>query len=59
MVGNSLKSDILPVLELGSQAVHVPSHTTWEHEQATAEDHHTYVEIDRFDGILKLLSIKN
>ncbi len=32
MVGNSLKSDILPVLNLGGKAVHVPFHTTWEHE---------------------------
>ena len=33
MVGNSLKSDILPVLDLGCYGVHVPFHTTWEHEQ--------------------------
>lgn len=33
MVGNSLKSDILPVLELGGHAFHVPFHTTWEYER--------------------------
>lgn len=33
MIGNSLKSDVLPVLELGAHAVHVPFHITWEHEQ--------------------------
>lgn len=33
MVGNSLKSDILPVLELGGFGIHVPYHTTWVHEQ--------------------------
>ena len=32
MVGNSLKSDILPVLALGAAAVHVPYHVTWSHE---------------------------
>lgn len=32
MVGNSLKSDIVPVLELGGWAVHVPYETTWAHE---------------------------
>ncbi len=32
MVGNSVKSDILPVLELGGRAVHIPYHTTWAHE---------------------------
>jgi putative hydrolase of the HAD superfamily len=34
MVGNSLKSDILPVLELGGAGVHVPYHLTWQHERA-------------------------
>lgn len=32
MVGNSVRSDILPILELGGHGVHVPYHTTWEHE---------------------------
>jgi len=32
MVGNSLKSDIIPVLDLGGYAVHIPCHTTWAHE---------------------------
>ena len=34
MVGNSLRSDILPVLELGGQAVYIPGELTWEHESA-------------------------
>lgn len=33
MIGNSLKSDILPVLNVGGHAVHVPYHITWAHEQ--------------------------
>ena len=32
MVGNSLRSDIAPVLALGGWGVHVPYHTTWAHE---------------------------
>jgi putative hydrolase of the HAD superfamily len=32
MVGNSLRSDILPVAETGAVAVHIPYHTTWAHE---------------------------
>ena len=32
MIGNSVKSDILPVLDLGAEAIHIPFHTTWEHE---------------------------
>lgn len=33
MVGNSLKSDVLPLLEIGANAIHVPFHTTWTHEK--------------------------
>jgi putative hydrolase of the HAD superfamily len=33
MIGNSLKSDVLPVLELGGHGIHVPYHITWAHEK--------------------------
>jgi putative hydrolase of the HAD superfamily len=33
MIGNSLKSDVLPVLAIGGHAAHVPYHTTWAHEK--------------------------
>jgi putative hydrolase of the HAD superfamily len=33
MVGNSLRSDILPVIALGGQAVYIPYEQIWEHEQ--------------------------
>ncbi|MDG2280059.1 MAG: HAD hydrolase-like protein, partial [Flavicella sp.] len=33
MIGNSLKSDILPLVEIGASAIHIPYHTTWLHEQ--------------------------
>jgi len=33
MIGNSLKSDILPVLSIGGKAVHVPFHTEWQYER--------------------------
>ena len=32
MVGNSLRSDIAPVLALGGWGVHMPYHVTWAHE---------------------------
>lgn len=32
MVGNSVKSDILPIIELGAKAIHIPFHDTWAHE---------------------------
>jgi putative hydrolase of the HAD superfamily len=38
MVGNSLKSDILPVLEIGATAVHVPYETEWFHERVSEEE---------------------
>jgi putative hydrolase of the HAD superfamily len=37
MVGNSLKSDIAPVLALGARAVHIPYHVTWHHEVVPEE----------------------
>ncbi|HEY0310044.1 MAG TPA: HAD family hydrolase [Luteimonas sp.] len=41
MVGNSLRSDIVPVLELGGWGVHMPYHVTWAHEaDATLGDGH-------------------
>ena len=39
MVGNSLKSDVLPILELGARAIHVPFHTTWAHEEVRPVEH--------------------
>ncbi|WP_319805312.1 HAD hydrolase-like protein [Hymenobacter latericus] len=38
MIGNSLKSDVLPVARLGAQAVYVPYHTTWVMERVPAEE---------------------
>jgi putative hydrolase of the HAD superfamily len=37
MVGNSLRSDILPVLEAGGHAIHVPYHMSWSHEHVPDE----------------------
>jgi putative hydrolase of the HAD superfamily len=34
MVGNSVKSDIIPVLQLGGSGIHVPYRITWGHEHA-------------------------
>lgn len=38
MIGNSLKSDILPLVHLKAHAIHVPFHTTWAHEQVTEKE---------------------
>jgi putative hydrolase of the HAD superfamily len=37
MVGNSLRSDVVPVLELGARAVHIPYQVTWHHEHVPDE----------------------
>jgi len=37
MVGNSLRSDVAPVLELGARAVHIPYQVTWHHEHVPEE----------------------
>jgi putative hydrolase of the HAD superfamily len=56
MIGNSLKSDVLPVLGIGGYAVHIPFHTTWEHEKI----HHKVVHpnfrtVDKISDVLEIL----
>lgn len=38
MIGNSLKSDVLPLVNIGAKAIHIPFHTTWEHEKVNDSD---------------------
>ena len=45
MVGNSLRSDVLPVLAMGGRAVHIPYHVTWAHEVAVTPADADYVEL--------------
>lgn len=35
MIGNSLKSDVLPLIKIGASAIHIPFHTTWVHEEVS------------------------
>jgi len=53
MVGNSLKSDILPVLELGGAGVHIPYHITWQHEHA-GEPPHAHARFRRVGSLAEL-----
>ena len=56
MVGNSVKSDILPVLEIGGYAVHIPFHTTWSHEFAEQPtDHPRFVALNGIGELPPLL----
>jgi putative hydrolase of the HAD superfamily len=58
MVGNSMRSDILPVLELGGSAVYIPYHTTWSHEKAEAppEGFSGFFQLEGFCGLPGLLN---
>ncbi|MFS4481450.1 HAD family hydrolase [Hyunsoonleella sp. 2307UL5-6] len=38
MVGNSLKSDVLPLVNIKAKAIHVPFHNTWAHEMVTQKE---------------------
>ena len=38
MVGNSLRSDVVPVVSLGAHAVHIPYDVTWHHEHVPEEE---------------------
>ena len=56
MVGNSLKSDVLPLINIGAHSMHVPFHTTWIHEQVAEEVVHTHFkEVSHASEIISLL----
>ena len=55
MIGNSLKSDVLPVLSIGGHAVHVPFHTTWAHEKIDHTIEHQ--NFRTFENILEILPL--
>jgi putative hydrolase of the HAD superfamily len=57
MVGNSLKSDILPVLALGGHAVYIPYHLTWAHETVDSQPvgHDGYYELEHLGQLPQLI----
>ena len=58
MVGNSLKSDILPALEAGAIAVYIPYDITWVHEMAEEPyDNARYFKVDKFADLPELLKM--
>jgi len=60
MVGNSLKSDILPLIGIGAQAIHVPFHITWQHEQVAPKesDDVNYVTVESLSEIINIFKDK-
>ena len=56
MIGNSLKSDVLPIINMGAQAVHVPFHTTWAHEIVDKnQDNGGYKTVESINEVLNFL----
>lgn len=56
MVGNSLKSDVLPLINIGAQAIHIPFHTTWVHEEVSEQQANgSYCSVKGIKEILPLL----
>ena len=57
MIGNSLKSDVLPLVSIGASAIHVPFHTTWAHEEVAINEQSktAYKTVASITEILKLV----
>lgn len=56
MVGNSLKSDVLPLIKIGASAIHIPFHTTWIHEEVSdKEKSNAYKTLTRIKELKVLL----
>lgn len=56
MIGNSLKSDVLPLTKIGASAVHVPFQTTWKHEEVSAPINKSgYMTVQKLTDVLDYL----
>jgi len=57
MIGNSVKSDILPVISIGGKAIHIPFSVTWKHEILEETNHNkAYKTISDLSEIISLLN---
>ena len=60
MIGNSLKSDIIPPLELGAWCIHVPYHTTWAHEEVDQQPVSArFFQVEHLHEILDLIPMQS
>lgn len=55
MVGNSVKSDIAPVVNIGGTAIHTPHEIVWVHEMMDMPESHRIIEVSEIRDILKFL----
>lgn len=61
MVGNSLRSDVKPVLEIGGQAIYIPYALTWSHEHVPDKDlkGYQYHELEHIGQVPELMQRLN
>ena len=58
MIGNSLKSDVLPVLNIGGHAVYIPFHETWEFEKTEQKVEHPHcAELEKVSDLINWLGL--
>jgi putative hydrolase of the HAD superfamily len=56
MIGNSLKSDVLPILNIGGVGIHIPYQTTWEYEKIDFEiEHKNFTALTAIKEVLNIL----
>ena len=55
MVGNSLKSDIQPALEIGAWGIFIPYEVMWQHEVIEHFEHKRMMKISRFEELKQVL----
>ncbi|MCP4345413.1 MAG: HAD family hydrolase [Desulfobacterales bacterium] len=58
MIGNSLRSDIVPVLNIGANAVYIPHNAVWYHEEVSGDVQKEYYEINDIRELPGLLGVK-
>ncbi|WP_336515093.1 HAD family hydrolase [Pollutibacter soli] len=59
MLGNSLKSDVLPVLAIGGHAFHIPYHTTWAHEKIEHHvDHPNFRQLESITEVISAIPVQ-
>lgn len=55
MIGNSLKSDVVPVLDIGADAIHIPAQSTWAHEHVDDTSKiQPYLTLDGFGDLIEV-----
>jgi putative hydrolase of the HAD superfamily len=60
MIGDSIKSDIVPVINIGGWAIHIPNDLVWEHEKTQIPvGHDRYVLVDSIESAAKALDVIN